>query len=119
MAIQNSMFKPRRLGHVNMFVSNVEKSVDFYNNICGLEKVRMEPAIRGGFLSNGNTHHDIGLIEVSNKPTIGRDGHLQPSSGRGTKPGINHFGFEMENEAILVEAYECAKKAGVKISCHD
>src|SRR5262249_38046780 len=98
-----------------LFISNVDRSVAFYNNICGLEKVRLEPGIRAGFLSNGNTHHDIGLVEVSTEPTIGRDGHVQPSSGRGKQPGINHFGFEMENEADLVRSYERARKAGIKI----
>ncbi|PYN49060.1 MAG: hypothetical protein DMD95_02100 [Candidatus Rokuibacteriota bacterium] len=48
-------FHPRRLGHANLFVSDLDRSMRFYNAVCGLEEVRREPAIRIGFLSNGNT----------------------------------------------------------------
>ena len=55
-------FHPRRLGHANLFVSDLDRSMRFYSAVCGLEEVRREPAIRIGFLSNGNTHHDVGLV---------------------------------------------------------
>jgi catechol 2,3-dioxygenase-like lactoylglutathione lyase family enzyme len=58
-------FRPRRLGHINLYVSQLDRSIAFYEKTCGIELVRIEAAIRGGFHSNGNTHHDIGLIEIS------------------------------------------------------
>src|SRR5579872_2743805 len=42
---------PRRIGHVNLYVSQLERSIDFYQKTCGLELVRLEPGIRGGFHS--------------------------------------------------------------------
>ena len=56
-------FAPRRLAHANIFVGNLERSMSFYNKVCGIEEGRRETGIRAGFLSNGNTHHDIAAME--------------------------------------------------------
>lgn len=108
-------FNPRRLGHANIFVRDLEESLAFYNRVCGLEIVMREPPIRAGFLTNGNTHHDVGLLEVTDKPLIGVDGHLIAAAGYASKPRLNHLGWEMECEAALVEAYERAVAAGLRI----
>ncbi len=86
--------------------------MEFYRQICGIREVFREPGIEAGFLSNGNTHHDIGLMQAANKPRVGRDGHVQIPTGRGQVAGLNHLGFEMENERELVAAYERAKARG-------
>lgn len=108
-------FAPRRLGHANLFVGELERSMRFYIDVCGIEEVRREPGIAAGFLSNGNTHHDVGLMQASGETRIGRDGHVQVSSGRGHRAGLNHFGWEMDTEAALVSALKRAKAAGVTI----
>ncbi len=94
-------FKPRRLGHVNLSVSDLERSMAFYTKVLGIEEVRRERDIKAGFLSNGNTHHDVALIEV---------GILA------TQTGLNHLGWELENEVQLVKAYQRAQQAGLKIN---
>jgi catechol 2,3-dioxygenase len=108
-------FTPRRLGHANLFVGDLDQSMAFYSRICGLEEVRREPRIGAGFLTNGNTHHDVGLMQTMAAARVGREGHVQVPQGRGTSPGLNHFGWEMENEAGLVAAYRRALDRGVKI----
>ena len=116
MSVQQTVrFAPRRLGHANLFVGDVERSARFYHEVCGLELVRREPAITAAFLSNGNTHHDVGLIQVSPEARRGRDGFVQPSGTRGKRPGLNHLGFEMESETELVAAYRRAVAAGVQV----
>ena len=117
-AMAQVSLSPRRLGHVNMFVANVEKSIAFYSDVAGIELVRREPGIRGGFHSNGNTHHDIGLIEVTQGAVIGRDGYKQPSSWRGKRPGLNHLGWEMESESTLVSALHRAEKRGIEVTAY-
>jgi catechol 2,3-dioxygenase len=108
-------FSPRRLAHVNLYVSDLERSVSFYEGVCGLHLVRREPAIRAAFHSNGNTHHDIGMIEVSKgQDRIGRDGQVQIAATRGTAASLNHLGWEMEDEAQLVAAYGRMVAAGFK-----
>lgn len=111
-----SVPRPRRLGHVNLFVGDLEVSLAFYETVAGFEIVRREPEIGGGFLSNGATHHDIGLIQVAAGPLTGRDGHVQASSGRANRPGLNHLAFEMASEADLVARHRAIRrKQGVEI----
>ena len=108
-------FGPRRLGHANIFVGDLERTMKFYNTVVGLEEVCRERGIEAGFLSNGNTHHDIGCIQASLATRVGRDGHVQVSGERGSQPGLNHFGLEMASEAELVAAYQRAQQAGLAL----
>jgi len=112
----NVRFSPRRLGHLNLFVRDVERSAAFYRNVCGFQEVFREPGISMIFMSNGNTHHDLGLMEITNDVRIGRDGHVQVKPGAGKTPGLNHLGFEMETESGLVDAFRRAKKSDLPIS---
>ena len=110
-------FSPRRIGHANVFVTDVFRSAEFYTNVCGVEEIGREMAIPAIFISNGNTHHDYGLVRVSpdGQERRGRDGHVQLHKGRGLKAGLNHFGWEMENEYELVEAYKRASAADLPL----
>ena len=96
------LFRPRRLGHANLYVGDLDRSMDFYKAVVGLEEVYRRPPIKGGFLTNGNTHHDIGMVEISN-PICPVD-----------VPGLNHLAFELENEVELVEGYRRAVAADVQ-----
>lgn len=110
------VFNPRRLGHVNIFVGDVQQACRFYSSVCGVEQVYFETDIQMGFMTNGRSNHDLGLMQAMNKPRIGRDGYVQPSTGRGAAPSLNHLGFELESQRELVEAYKRAVAAGVKMS---
>jgi catechol 2,3-dioxygenase len=104
---QKVAFKPRRLGHVNLFVRDLDRSMDFYINVFGIEMVRRETEIKAGFLSNGNTHHDVAVIEAREAELLGLS--FKP------EPGLNHLGWELENEADLVDAHNRAVEAGIKV----
>ncbi len=109
-------FAPRRLGHANLFVADLERSIDFYGRVAGIELVRREPGINAGFHSNGNTHHDVGLIQTAKGAVYGKGGYQQPASYRGTKPGLNHLGWEMASERDLVDAVRRGEAAGLKVA---
>ena len=104
---KHDTYAPRRLGHANLFVTDWEKSADFYVNVVGLEEVYRRPKVEAAFLSNGNTHHDIAVM--------GRSG----PAGRGLPPGLNHLGFELEHQAALVAAFNHASTAGVEAYTED
>ena len=109
-------FKPRRLGHVNLFVGDLEESTLFYTEIAGIELVRREPGIDAVFVSNGNTHHDIALMQCKGAAERrGRGGYVQASSYRGEAPGLNHLAWEMESEAVLVERLRHGVDNGLEI----
>jgi catechol 2,3-dioxygenase len=96
---EEPIFRPRRLGHANLFVGDLDRSMAFYTTVVGLEEVYRRPAVKAGFLSNGNTHHDIGMVEVTS-PLC-----------RTKTPGLYHLAFELESEMDLVEGY---RRAGAR-----
>ena len=108
-------FAPRRLAHANIFVRDLDESLAFYSAVCGLTEVFKEPGVKMTFLSNGSSHHDIALMQIDNAPRVGRDGYVTTPKGRGTEPGLNHLGWEMENEKQLVDAYRRALDSNVEV----
>ncbi|MBM3504562.1 MAG: hypothetical protein FJX65_11875 [Alphaproteobacteria bacterium] len=108
-------YRPRRLGHINLFVLDTYVMKEFLTQVCGFEMTGIISKTRSAFFSNGNTHHDIGFIETASYKEFRRK-YPDPNDppGRGDKPALNHFGWEMEHEADLAAAYERAKSAGLK-----
>ena len=111
-----SVFKPRRLGHANLWVEDLERSQDFYHRTCGLTVEFWEPDLVATFLGTGNTPHDLGMIETTGgKARYGRNGLLQIPEGVGATVGLGHLAWELSNEVELVEGYRRAKAAGVAL----
>lgn len=110
-----ALFAPDRFAHANLYVSNMARSIAFYRDVCGLNEVYREPEIKAGFLSNGSSHHDIAVMQVSNRAAVGRDGKVQNTMARGRAPGLNHLAFRMKSEARMVDAYRRAREGGVAI----
>lgn len=97
-----TVFRPRRLGHANLFVSDYVKSAEFYTKIIGFEEVYRQPdANLSSFISNGNTYHDFGLTDIHSR-------YAKP--GQGT--GLYHIAFELECEVALVDGYNRALQSG-------
>lgn len=109
-------FRPRRLGHANLWVDELKRSETFYHTVCGLTVEFWEPDLVATFLGTGNTPHDLGMIETTGgKARYGRNGLLQIPEGVGARIGLGHLAWELENEAELVEGYLRAKSAEVKL----
>lgn len=112
---------PRRMCHANLFVSDVEASIAFYTGTCGLDLASREPPIRAAFFSNGNSHHDLGMLETTRSNVKGDGGHGILPSGAASKAGLYHLGWEMPSEVELVKAYQRSLAANFKVnrtSCH-
>ena len=110
-------FRPRRLGHVNLWVGDVKKNTEFYNKVLGFHLEATEPGIKGSFLGNGNTHHDIGTVEITRgEDRLGRDGQVLIPKDMSGRTGLFHLGWEMENEKVLVDAIFRLKKTDQPIS---
>ena len=111
------IFRTRRLGHVNFFVDDLERSTEFYNSVCGLALEFVETGLKASFLGTGHTPHDVGCIETTKgQDRRGKDGHLQIPKEVGAKPGLNHLAWEIDNEAELVAGYRRCREAGLKIN---
>ena len=98
--------KVHELGHVVLFVSNLEASRRFYGDILGFHEIG---SMGGGaaLYGSGRTHHELLLIEV------GSDALPIPP---GRRLGMYHFGLKIgttddELRAALAELHE----AGVPV----
>lgn len=84
--------KIQELGHVVLFVSNLERSADFYKMTLGFQEITRQPGL--AVFSAGRTHHELLLIEVG--------GH--PNTDRSAKPGLYHIGFKIGNSPADAKA---------------
>lgn len=103
-ARSDAFFTARRLGHVNLYVADADRSYDFYNRVVGLDEAYVQPLNKAVFMGNNNTHHDIAALAVDGKLAMGK------------AIGLNHMAFELETEVDLVEGYRRAVPSGVKFS---
>ncbi|RZS84713.1 VOC family protein [Pigmentiphaga kullae] len=112
---QGAIFQPRRLGHVNLVVADLQRSIDFYRDVCGLNLEFTESGLRAAFMGTGHTPHDVGMMERTSEARQGRDGHTQIARGAARAVNLNHIAWEMDTEAELVRAYERARAAGIAV----
>ena len=60
-----------KIGHVVLWVSDVDEAVDFYRDMLGMETVRYDHERGMAFMSFGTQHHDIALFRVKIPATRG------------------------------------------------
>jgi|TARA_B100000809_G_scaffold61513_1_gene58214 catechol 2,3-dioxygenase len=98
-------YKPRQLGHVNIFVRNAEKAKDWYEDLLGLHTYGFTPG-RAAFMSAdlGNSH-DIALTEVGDDADGPRKGQV----------GLNHMAWYMESLDDLRDLYFRIKEKKITI----
>lgn len=74
-----------QLGHVVLYVRNLDASVGFYHDIVGLTVEGKIFNNRAAVLTGGSTHHELLLIEVGDAPG--------PAVGR--RRGLYHIGWKI------------------------
>jgi catechol 2,3-dioxygenase len=97
-------YRPKHLGHVNLYVRNAERSRQWYEDVLGLHTYHFRPG-RAAFMSaDKDKSHEIALME------LGEDAPLQLKR----QVGLNHAAFMMETLDDLKDAYHRLKEKGVK-----
>ncbi|HYD93412.1 MAG TPA: VOC family protein [Candidatus Paceibacterota bacterium] len=96
--------KIHELGHVVLYVTDIEKSANFYRDTLGFNEIsRMRGA---AIFSSGRTHHELLLIEVGGKVP----------EKTAPKPGLYHIGFKIgDGPEAAQKAYKELVDAGVTI----
>ncbi|MBV8463218.1 MAG: VOC family protein [Acidimicrobiales bacterium] len=98
----------KELGHLVLYVRDVERSAAFYGDVLGWR--RITPPGLGmpvAAFSSGRTHHELLLIEV------GEDAAPLP---RGRHVGLYHFGLKVgDSDGELREALDRVRDAGATI----
>jgi catechol 2,3-dioxygenase len=99
----------KELGHLVLYVHDLERSVAFYRDVLGWHQVSPEvPGMPAAAFSSGRTHHELLLIEV------GPDATPIPA---GRRVGLYHFGLKVgDTDEELREALTRVQAAGVQIA---
>jgi catechol 2,3-dioxygenase len=98
----------KELGHLVLYVKDVQRSAAFYGQVLGWAPVLGDtPGMRAAAFSSGRTHHELLLIEV------GEGAATQPA---GRRLGLYHFGLKVgDTDEELREAVARLEEAGVPI----
>ena len=94
----------KELGHVVLYVSNLERSADFYKSVLGFNEIHRERGV--ALFSSGRTHHELLLIEVGGSPV----------PRKRPEPGLYHIGFKIgDSPEDAKEAYRELQEKGAPI----
>jgi catechol-2,3-dioxygenase len=97
----------RELGHLVLYVRDLQRSAGFYRDVLGWRQVLPEPGtepVGAAAFSSGRTHHELLLIEV------GGDAAPIPA---GRRVGMYHFGLNVgESDDDLRAALKAVQDAG-------
>lgn len=98
-------YRPKYLGHVNIFVRNAERSRQWYEDVLGLHTYDFVPG-RAAFMSADlEQSHEVALIQV---------GDDAPGQQKG-QVGLNHMAWMMASLDDLKEIYQRLKEKQVPI----
>ncbi len=93
----------KELGHIVLYVKDVNRSIAFYRDILGFRMITSAPHV--ALFSSGRTHHELLLIETGQDPAPGKSYN-----------GLYHIGFKIgDTVEELRAALEELKEAGVTI----
>jgi catechol-2,3-dioxygenase len=92
------------LGHVVLYVTNVERVSAFYRDTLGFPQILSEPGM--AMFSGGRTHHELFLIEVGGAP----------KELKRPEPGLYHIAFKIGDGTEAARAvYKELTEKGIPI----
>jgi len=99
----------KELGHVVLYVRDLERSRRFYRDVLGWKEITPEGGMRfpAAAFSSGRTHHELLLIEV------GPNAAPIPA---GRRVGMYHFGLKVgTTDDELREARDTLARSGARV----
>lgn len=98
------MIELKRIGHVLLRVTNIERSKAFYTGILGFRIAEEDPSHGGVFLALGENGHTLDLMPIEN-----------PAARTDHVPGVHHIAFQVDSEQELRNSSFDLLHQGVKI----
>lgn len=99
-----SLPKETCIGHVHLYMRNVQEAVDFYHGVLGFDVMGLSSTFKAAFVSAGGYHHHLGL---------------NAWQGEGAPPpppdalGLNYFSIELPDQTALDQVIERINQAGI------
>lgn len=94
----------KELGHVVLYVTNVERSAAFYREVLGFREIHRDGGAAA--FSSGRTHHELLLIGIGG----------QPRKKTKMEPGLYHVGLKIgDAPQDVVNAYHELQRKGIPI----
>lgn len=104
---------PIRLNHAVLFVNDLERSVDFYIRVFGMELITRVQRMNAAFLRlprSGN-HHDLGLFGTGYRARSNTDDDVVPPVR--PRSGLYHLAWQVDTIDELAAARSILSEAGV------
>jgi len=96
------------LGHIVLYVRDVERSADFYGKVLGWKQLESPVDMPVAVFSSGRTHHELLLIEV---------GEAAGRVSGGYRTGMYHFGLKIgDSDDDLRDAVVVLRKHGITLA---
>lgn len=96
--------KIHELGHVVLYVSDLERSANFYRDTLGFREISRGRGAAA--FSSGRTHHELLLLEIGG----------MPKTSRIPVPGLYHIGFKIgDSPEAAREVFQELQQQGVSI----
>jgi catechol-2,3-dioxygenase len=95
----------RRLNHAVLFVSELDRAVDFYQRVLGMTVIAREPRANAAFLraAGSDNPHDLGLFGLGSAASRPPRGHV----------GLYHLAWQVDTIDDLVAARDVLLASGV------
>jgi catechol 2,3-dioxygenase len=103
--VSSQSFSGARLGHVNLKVADLERSLAFYNGVLGF-KITKRIGNEAAFLAYGDYHHDICINTWQSR------GGAAPAQGT---TGLYHLAIVYSRRPDLCDVFLRLRAAGVVI----
>jgi catechol 2,3-dioxygenase len=101
------MIQLKRIGHVLLRASDVQRSRTFYSTILGLEVVEEDPEHGGIFMALPGQGHTLDIFQAD-------AASAQRSTPGGV--GVHHVAFQVDSDQALTDAYFSLLEHGVKVT---
>jgi len=103
------MPKVTKLSHAVLFVSDLERSLPFYEKALGLQHITGRPGAAFLRAPGSENHHDLALMEVGKQAMVPPQGSV----------GLYHLAWEVETIEELAEAVESLSDLGALVGASD
>ena len=98
-------YRPKYLGHVNIYVRDAERSRKWYSELLGLHTYHTRPGSAAFLAADLDQSHEVALMQL---------GPHAPGPQKG-QVGLNHMAWRVETLDDLKEFYHRIKSLGVPI----